>query len=321
MIKQLWIRNFKSAKDLQINCKRVNIFIGEPNTGKSNILESLGLLSFGYYGGTGKLEEFVRHEEIVDLFSDRDIDESVEISFDDEKVKIHFEDLQFKFVYSGKEEPKVFFVYNSTRTSLKEFERFKFYRFKTLRESERSELGFLLPPSGCNLHTLLLAHRELRSTAQNILENFGLKLVLEPPQNKVKVLKLSDELIVLFPYAVISDTIQRVIFNLVAVRSNNNSVITLEEPEAHAFPFYAKFLAESIAIDERNNQYFIATHNPYFLLPIMEKTSKGDLAVFLTYLKDYQTKVKLLGDRELEEVLDRGIDVFFNVERFLEEEE
>ncbi|HEX9956575.1 MAG TPA: AAA family ATPase, partial [Fibrella sp.] len=38
------IKNFKSIKDLRLDCKRVNIFIGKPNVGKSNILEALGLL-------------------------------------------------------------------------------------------------------------------------------------------------------------------------------------------------------------------------------------------------------------------------------------
>ena len=46
MINELEIHNFKSIKDLTLPCKRFNIFIGEPNTGKSNILEALGLVSF-----------------------------------------------------------------------------------------------------------------------------------------------------------------------------------------------------------------------------------------------------------------------------------
>ena len=46
MINELEIHNFKSIKDLTLPCKRFNVFIGEANTGKSNILEALGLLSF-----------------------------------------------------------------------------------------------------------------------------------------------------------------------------------------------------------------------------------------------------------------------------------
>jgi len=41
MIKTLEIKNFKSIKDLKLDLRRINIFIGEPNTGKSNILETM----------------------------------------------------------------------------------------------------------------------------------------------------------------------------------------------------------------------------------------------------------------------------------------
>ena len=38
------IRNFKTFKDLELkNLKKVNIFVGEPNTGKTSILEALSL--------------------------------------------------------------------------------------------------------------------------------------------------------------------------------------------------------------------------------------------------------------------------------------
>jgi len=46
MISQLIIENFKSIRKLDLNCRKINIFLGEPNTGKSNILEALGLLSW-----------------------------------------------------------------------------------------------------------------------------------------------------------------------------------------------------------------------------------------------------------------------------------
>ena len=54
MIETLEITNFKSVKRLTLPCKRFNIFIGEPNTGKSNILEALGLLSFVGSGRQGR---------------------------------------------------------------------------------------------------------------------------------------------------------------------------------------------------------------------------------------------------------------------------
>ena len=57
-MKKLTVENFKSIRRLELECRRVNIFIGEPNTGKSNILEALGLLSFMWHEhGTGNAKK------------------------------------------------------------------------------------------------------------------------------------------------------------------------------------------------------------------------------------------------------------------------
>jgi len=82
MIKTLEIKNFKSIKQLKLDCKRINILIGEPNTGKSNILETLGLFSYGQYYGFGQLQDFVRFERTTNLFRDEFIDEPLDIKTD-----------------------------------------------------------------------------------------------------------------------------------------------------------------------------------------------------------------------------------------------
>ena len=43
MIRNLHISNYKSIKRLDLDCERINVFVGDPNTGKSNILEALDL--------------------------------------------------------------------------------------------------------------------------------------------------------------------------------------------------------------------------------------------------------------------------------------
>src|SRR5439155_5500139 len=45
MITQLSIDRFKSMRSLSIPCRKVNVFIGAPDTGKTNILEALYFLS------------------------------------------------------------------------------------------------------------------------------------------------------------------------------------------------------------------------------------------------------------------------------------
>ncbi len=68
MITKLSVSNFKSVRQLDIDCKKVNLFIGEPNTGKSNILEALGLLSWAARAFDNVLIDYVRLQITPDIF-------------------------------------------------------------------------------------------------------------------------------------------------------------------------------------------------------------------------------------------------------------
>lgn len=323
MISTLEIQNFKSIKQLKLDCKRINILIGEPNTGKSNILETLGIFSFGGYYPYVSFKNFVRFERISNLFYDEALDEPVVIQIDNLKFELKYEGGGFRgFISIGGVAVAHFSGdYNNlglggNLSGREELAVFKSYKFAVQNEFPRLESDFLLPASGTNLMSLILTHKELRSLANDIFAKFGLRLGLRPQEKKIEVIKQLDDIIVSYPYALSSDTLQRIIFYLSAVLSNKDSVLVFEEPESHAFPYYTKYFAETIALDERNNQYFISTHNPYLLLPILAKAPKEDVAVFITYFKDYQTRVKPLSAAEVEEIME--IDVFSNLDRFLE---
>ncbi|RLF93469.1 hypothetical protein DRN52_06445 [Thermococci archaeon] len=329
VIKTLEIKNFKSIKQLKLDCGRVNVFIGEPNTGKSNILEALGLLSYICYGSPASLSSFVRFENFDDLFYDRNLDESMKIGFvllsgEHGSLEVSYKDMRFKGSFKGRLngrdiDTSVFefdFEDSRDKTSLNELSLFKFYRFIVKSVFERPESDFLLPPHGDNLFSLLMGSKDIKSLASQILNQFGLKLVFNRVEKRIEVLKQYEDVFILFPYSLVSETIQRIIFYLAAIKSNKDSVLVFEEPEAHAFPFYTKYLAERIALDE-NNQYFISTHNPYLLCPIIEKAKS--VRVFLTYLRGYRTKVKPLSKADLEKVLDLDLDVFFKIKELLGE--
>jgi hypothetical protein len=194
---------------------------------------------------------------------------------------------------------------------------FKYYKFAKVDVFTPSNVSFLEPPDGRNLLTILQTNSALRRVVNDIFSDYGFKIVFKPLDNKIEVLKgIAQDIIISYPYTLVSDTLQRVVFYLAAIETNKDSVIIFEEPEAHAFPYYTKFLAERIAID-KINQYFISTHNPYFLLSILEKTPKDDIGIFIIYFEDYQTKVKHLTEKEMSEVLDLDTNVFFNLDRFI----
>jgi len=319
MIKDLEIKNFKSIKHLRLDCKRINLFIGEPNTGKSNILESLGLLSHFNYG---ELKDFVRFESMNNLFYDENLEDKIGIKFDENALLIEFENGTFRGINNLNNQV---FGYgydgHGSCAGVDAYKFLKFYKFEVLRGFPRQESEFLLPPFGDNLLAVILTRKDLRKLVKQIFDVYGLKVVLKPQERKIEVQKEIEDIIISHPYSLVSDTLQRIVFHLIAIETNKNSVIVFEEPEAHAFPYYTKYLAERIALDKANNHYFIATHNPYILLSILEKAHKDDVAVFITYFEDYQTKVKLLSEEELEEIMGLGIDLFFNIERFLEVKE
>jgi AAA15 family ATPase/GTPase len=321
MIRNLEIENFKSIKHLKLDCKRINIFIGEPNTGKSNILETLAILSSG---GRGKrTKDFVRFESMSNLFYDENLEQSITIKADDIILEIVFEEGKFKGRCHEEESELFSFDYDYGGSGSGSYSGsltlpFKFYKFTVRRDFPRKESDFLLPPSGENLLAIILTHKELRKQMKQIFDAYGLRVVLRPQENKIEVQKELEDILISHPYSLVSDTLQRIVFYLTAIDSNKDSVLIFEEPESHAFPYYTKFLAERIALDKNNNQYFIATHNPYLLLSILEKAHKDEVAILITYFEDYQTKVKLMGEKELEEIMDLGVDIFFNIERFLE---
>ncbi len=324
MIKNLEVKNFKSIKHLKLECKRVYVFIGKPNTGKSNILESVGIFSLLY----GNIESFVRFENMTNLFYNQDIEKKIEIKSDDVYCEISFEVKSGQFKVKGGSKVREIFSfelnYGYDRSQGRNglcggISPFKFYKYRVTEVFQRHEHSFLLPSSGENLLSILLTNKSLRKVVADIFSEFKLKIVLRPQENKIEAQKEVEDVIVSYPYSLVSDTLQRVVFHLAAIETNKDSVIIFEEPESHAFPYYTKFLAERIALD-KTNQYFIATHNPYFLLSVLEKTLKDDIGIFITYFEDYQTKVKPLTEKDMQEILDLEASVFFNIDKFLEQE-
>ncbi len=348
MIDSLTIKNFKSIKDLTIPCKRINLFIGEPNTGKSNILEALGLLSWLTYAKTlpsrqnnpqnistliiqpqpfyPRLFDFIRFISVQDLFRDGLIDDRMEISIKKEvetgiemKLQSGFFIIEKKVEKTGKKskkEPEIIPLdYNGDVTGtppvIEDFSSIKFYRF--LKQQFFFPIDFtsyLLPPSGSNLFSLIMGNKKLREIMIHFYKESDLVLVLKPQSRNFEIQSPREDFVFSYPYISVSDTLQRILFHTIAMESNENSTLVFEEPEAYAFPYFTKYLGERIA-RYNSNQFFISTHNPYLLQSILEKADKKDINVFVTFIKDFQTKAVLLTGDQVSELLDS--DPFFNL--------
>ncbi len=357
----LEIKNFKSIKHLQMNCKRLNVFIGEPNVGKSNILEALGLFSADFSTREDKfLSEFVRYEQFSNLFYDDDLQLVVEVNVEqnghqlsailkhqlnnldhtdfliglrttvDEFMTTPYnsrgdafhlsedllakQNLSLPFFYkalnsSGKDIGVGYALSSKSPTIYK-------YDFSKISFSESKFQKFLMPPNGSNLFHFVSYNSNLKKEITGIFAQRGLDVVFSKTENTIELQKKdADNFIYNYPFSSTADTFQRLVFYLAVIESNKNSVLILEEPEVHSFPPYTTMLAERI-LEDIDNQYFIATHSPYLLGKLVEKADFDELNICIAYYENYETKVKILNEKELQEVVDYSTDLFFNLSKF-----
>jgi AAA15 family ATPase/GTPase len=326
MITKLSVSNFKSVRQLDIDCKKVNLFIGEPNTGKSNILEALALMSWWSNPGLD-LGDYVRYNQAMqNLFYDQLLDREIHILLSlssgkpDTIMHVRFVNYKFEFVGPSNTGARVITNYQGEFVggqAVEQTKDIKFFRYKNLPHYTNPMPGALKPPDGVNLFSVVFGSENLREIMKEFFKKYGLRLVLKPQEKIIELQKQTDDLVFSYPYTLQSDTLQRIIFYTVAIASNKESVLVFEEPESNAFPYYTKYLGERIALDQ-TNQFFIATHNPYLLSAIIEKSRKEDVQVLITYFKNYETRVKPLTANQLSELMEA--DPFFNLDRFVEEE-
>lgn len=111
---------------------------------------------------------------------------------------------------------------------------------------------YLTPPYGSNLIEIIQTHSKLRKEIAQMFERYGQKLRLRVDERRLEVTKEKEGLTYSYPYSSVADTLQRIIFYLAAIESNNHAVILLEEPEAHLFPVYVSKLGRRI-IESTNN--------------------------------------------------------------------
>ncbi len=361
-ITELEINNFKSIKHLKMDCKRINVLIGKPNVGKSNILEALALFVAPYCNPNDSfMQEYIRYEKLSNLFYDQDrknhIDVITNLGFatlwhknnlykiaicPNNKMLV---DLKKNGDFNIENDPSSFFkLYLNKHNPLddeisswygffddsKQYDGrfydssiaatpFKKYHFKALKEHKNNFSYFLNPPHGENLYAVLEGHPKLWDECAGIFNQYGLDLLLDTEYEKIDVQKKVERRVTKIPYALAADTLQRYIFHLAAIETNNDSILLFEEPESHSFPPYIAKLAERI-IESNSNQFFIATHSPYLLTPFIERSSlkSEDVAIFVATYENYETKVKALSDDEINNILETGIDLFFNIRAFQE---
>lgn len=342
LIQNLDIQNFKSIRNLNlIGFNRINLFIGRPNVGKSNIIEALSLFSLPYLMRLNlskpsfkHINTIIRCENITELFYDGDVRNAIFVKTDLGEIHIKptvlqeienkqgfalsilCEMLQDDSYFSYLLDASLKISNDKNRKNNRVKPPIKAYRFSTNVHYKQENISFLLPPLGNNLVQTLDFLPELKTNLIHIFSEYGLKLVFDKASQSLKIMKeQKDGSIFLLPYSSIADTLQRIIFYKTAVASNQNSVLLFEEPEAHAFPPYIVEITQEI-IKSKTNQFFITTHSPFVVNDFLENAI-DDLAIFMLDYKNGQTTAKVLTKEQLREVYEYGVDLFTNNENYL----
>jgi len=330
-IKYVNIHNFKSIADLKLeDCRRINLFIGYPNVGKSNVLEALSLFSVPFLKKNESLKKIIRLGSQFELFHSALKNECI-ISTDLQQIKIAFgkeylyillnETLYYHFTTENKLLRITPYPKNKENNFSKE-NNIKRYTFNPNNIKWKSDkTNQLLPPLGENIVDVLSYNPDMENVKvfiRNEFAKYGLKLLLDKEDKSLLIQKNSDdEIAYLLPYSSIADTLQRIIFYKTAIASNKNSVLLFEEPEAHAFPPYIQTIMQDI-IDAESNQVFIVTHSPLVVNAFLEyEKFRKETSIYLFDFKDNQTTAKRLSDEEMELAYEYGDDLFFNLQNLL----
>lgn len=322
-IKSVSIKNFKSVKSLVLSqCKRINVLIGRPNVGKSNILEALALFDIPFLvnASNKSLKSLVRIDTTADLFHNGLSSAPVEViaggyslavsrgANNGLTVDLDCSDNITKYIFSPS-------LNLSTRKEPAVYPDILAYFFPKHFDAESSNAGFLLPPAGANLMETVAGLPALKSNLAELFHGYGLKMMFDSGSQQIKAMRESGLDMFLIPFKALADSLQRLIFYKAAIESNHNKVICFEEPEAHTFPPYISNVVNNI-ISSEVNQFFITTHSPYVMSSLLESAG-SELAVFVVDMENNSTVAHRLSEQQLQEAYDNGMDMFYNIEAYL----
>lgn len=335
-IQNIEISNFKSIKDLKLDgCKKINIFAGKPNAGKSNILEAISMLRLDTI--EDDFREYLRFKNYDDLTYFGNIDDHIKINsnlgfidfdaFDlfgisylignkENNFKIDIDDENYINSFHGETRgfPKNYkpFDYNILLYKHKEYTNKKFYFNKKLNVFGRNLGEIIYKESTFNQKKLF------DTIAKLVPENFKIKI----DSNNYE-LTVSKEITPFveysLPYSMIAETLQRLIFYKAAIISNKDSVLLFEEPEAHCFEPYILEFTNEVKYNENNNQFFMVTHSDFIIQEFLrDEESRNNLQIYLVNNVDGKTEVKKLDAERNDDVYEYGMNVFFNFDNLWE---
>ncbi|HEY2728633.1 MAG TPA: AAA family ATPase [Polyangia bacterium] len=322
---RLHISRFKSIKALDLQCRKVNVFIGPPDTGKSNILDALSFLShLGWAAPLGQSLRLTKDQGFEPLFFRQFFDQPITIRIDEVEVSASLQgtERRLELKLSIPEIPPIRLNVGDQFSNGPAFLReIRFYAFAGV-EPWTYHTGFfdgeriITPPHGANLIYIGRHNEAVYNLLKEQVANIGWKLRFDQQTKRFRLSEVRPDDIIDYNLEVLSDSIKRFFFYSATLVASRDAVLVFDEPDVQAFPPYPKELGRMIAEDE-TNQFFLTTHNPYILAELAEKTPKDDLAIFYCRRGEEDgTQARLLHESEVAQIIDWGASTFFNLKKF-----
>jgi AAA15 family ATPase/GTPase len=194
--------------------------------------------------------------------------------------------------------------------------RFRRYQYDGNVKFGPLQFPHLAASDGNNLSAVLLNNPGLLSEIDEIMSAKDIYISIDRDTYRISQrIDITRNVSVHLSWATISETIKRYVFLYTAIRTNQNAVLLLDEPEQNTFPFYTAHIAEIMA-REKSNQYFITTHNQYLLSALLDKAPENEIQVFATFRKERNTVVRPIPMDQLYDLMQ--YDLFLNLERLAE---
>ncbi len=278
-LRSLQIRNYRTIEDLELDLRRVNLFVGPPGSGKTAILEAIGLLG-EFYDRQPLAEAVPAIPNMEKIFGDPN--RPVEIAFVrsdlppyDVRHALIFR-LVDNYVVAEREglwTTAVLGRNESIRCYLKAEPFFDAVRFAYV--DARLVTGEIE------------ALAEKHAYPREIMARYGEKRVErlpEPVRRYVTYLAVTDEI--------------------------KDGVIAINDFTCCYQPL-TKLAAERIA--RSSAQHLIETYDPQAVVSLVEKTKIGNLNIYLVHRENGKTFVEKIDPEEVSEL---GSDLFLNLHRW-----
>ena len=269
----IFIRNFKSIRQISMgDCARINLIIGKSNTGKSNILEALSLFSLPFLkeNPKKKITGMIRCENLPELF--------------------HF----------GNTKDPILSVIGSSTCVV------KFNQDETI--SVETNEG--IKPQKYQVDKNLKLRLDRKEFEYPAIKRYIFPEKAIPGKRRVNYPIPPNGLHQINPESSKSETERRINFFRTVISSNTDSILVLEEPDAHCFlPFTTQITQEMIR--NRENQYFLSTYSPFIIHDLLENADY-ELAIFKTDFVDFETVIHKLSDDVLNDLYQKGVELFTN---------